>query len=146
MLYDVPKIIFSWKIACHFLWCSDVTRKMWLLSGGSLMTMITKLPFLYCHYIKVGVSKQSLQTQITEKKIYLLHYHCKWQFRFLTFSFCFIFIFLNFQGIMRINGLWLKSDIILKTQKWKNSECIPLESFSTILITCSLSKEEGWGK
>lgn len=22
--YDVPKILFTWKIACHFLWCSQV--------------------------------------------------------------------------------------------------------------------------
>lgn len=29
MLYYVPKIIFSWKIACHFLWHSDITSVMW---------------------------------------------------------------------------------------------------------------------
>lgn len=32
------------------------------------MTIITKLPFLYCHYIKVKILKQGLQTQIRFKK------------------------------------------------------------------------------
>lgn len=61
---DVPKIIFSWKITCHFLWCSAIIIKLWLLSHGTLMTIITKLSFVYCHYIKFEVPKQSLQTWI----------------------------------------------------------------------------------
>lgn len=54
MIY--PKLIFiKNNISFSMVLCQII--KMWLWSCGTLMTIIIKLPFLYCGYIKVEVIK-----------------------------------------------------------------------------------------